>query len=170
MRYPANVLLRKNQDNAARHNAIGKAIVARLPSNRAGSSRLSSKTLDCGKLNPVGSRHGTRTIQDRSSCAMYTSMRLTRISLVLKRDLNSAGMAAHAAPPSAPAMSIAGSVAEARVFPQNKATPPPQIWPRGKLRLGADIPDVGLEAEGQVQCAHHEWRGLQQELAESIQG
>jgi len=40
---------------------------------------------------------------------MYTSIRLTRISLVLKRVRKNAGMAAQAAPPAMPASRMAGS-------------------------------------------------------------
>ncbi len=61
---------------------------------------------------------------------MYTSMRLTRISLVLNRVRSSAGIAAHAIPPSTPAQSITGKANLPSAAPQKSATPPPAMAPR----------------------------------------
>ena len=70
-----------------------------------------SKSLDCGKPNPSGSFHAPCTSHASSSCATYTSIRLTRISFALKRSRSHAVMAAQAAPPSAAANRIAGTIA-----------------------------------------------------------
>ena len=80
-----------------------------MPSITIGRVAASANMRVCGKLKPSGSFQGPNTSQDTKSWATYTSISDTRISLALKRVRSSAGIAAHAAPPAAPARTMAGS-------------------------------------------------------------
>ena len=61
--------------------------------------------------------------------ATYTNMRLTKISLALKRSRSSATMAAHTNPPTMPASSTAGTVNAPNGTGDHKATPEAAIAP-----------------------------------------
>jgi hypothetical protein len=61
--------------------------------------------------------------------ATYTSIRLTRISLALKRSRSTAVIDAHAIPPSTPASRIASTTSRLVSLPASSATPPATTAP-----------------------------------------
>ena len=141
----------------------------RVPSIRIGSSAASSNIFVCGKLKPSGSFHGPCTSHDTRELRDVDEHQRHRISLALNLVLSSAGIAAHSAPPIAPATTIVGSSSGLAARPRSaSATPPPATAPVDELALGADVPDVGAKADGEADGDQHQRRRLEQELGDAV--
>jgi len=108
MRKPAAVVEPNSQHSTASGNAMMNPTFTRVPSSSAPTARCRpvaaiAEVLPC-RVAP-GAVHQVRQQQ----LPMYTSMRLTKISLVRNRVRSNAGIAAHAMPPSTPAASTAAA-------------------------------------------------------------
>jgi hypothetical protein len=99
--------------------------------------------------------------------ATYTSIRLTRISLALKRSRSKAVMPAQAMPPMHAGQQDGTTIQRPGVLAGQQRDAAGRDRADHELAFGADVPDVGAEAHGQPQRDEQQRRGLDHQLADA---
>ena len=73
-------------------------------------------------------------------------------------------------PPRTPATSIAGRIQAPVLAPGGERHAAAGDGAHGELALGADVPDIGAEADGEADRDHDQRRRLHAELGQAVAG